>query len=506
MQIRLAAILLILAGAGVRAAESDWAEGTPGTAHGATRDYYNRAGLLEWKNRLGDWHDADGAAQGTRAYATADILDNDTPRRVTWDVTALVREWLEGEHPNQGLLLHAVAGTGSCHFRSREHDESEEQPHLVLDVGLQGLEGDLTGLKMRLFPVADTHLDPSTYRSLGDADVLRVTKDANNTLLRFDLSDLVEKVTVRRALLSLFTQAQYGGGQLTVGVFRCSQSHAAPDVAPKPGLASRYPGDRGIKKDPNVIFQDSFESGDWAESWSFAQGTMDLVASDPAREFEMFRGKALRVRIAAGSNAALNLGYKFRKETGTEPESIYLRYYLRLGDDWNQTIEGGKMPGISGTYGTAGWGGRRSDGTNGWSARGAFHRSIPMDNPLAGTHPIGTYCYHADQEGPYGNIWLWKRGYRGFLRKNRWYSVEQHLRLNTPGRKDGVIRAWIDGRLAFEKTDIRFRLVDTLRIEQIWMNVYHGGKRPSPHEQHLFIDNVVVASEYIGPLEPTTDS
>jgi hypothetical protein len=202
-----------------------------------------------------------------------------------------------------------------------------------------------------------------------------------------------------------------------------------------------------------------------------------------------------------GTNHAMSLTYKFQKENGYEPEEIYFRYYLRFADDWDQTVQGGKMPGISGTYGVAGWGGRRSDGTNGWSARGAFHRSIPDGNPLAGTHPIGTYCYHADQEGPYGNVWLWQNGYRGYLMKNRWYGIEQYLRMNSPGERDGVLRAWVDGRLAFEKTDIRFRHTDRLKIEQIWMNVYHGGKKPSPYDQHLFVDNVVIARDYIGPMK-----
>ena len=53
--------------------------------------------------------------------------------------------------------------------------------------------------------------------------------------------------------------------------------------------------------------------------------------------------------------------------------------------------------------------------------------------------------------GDYGDIWVWQNGYRGFLEKNRWYSIEQYLKLNTPGENDGVLRAWVDGRLAFEK-------------------------------------------------------
>lgn len=233
-------------------------------------------------------------------------------------------------------------------------------------------------------------------------------------------------------------------------------------------------------------------------------GKLQIVRTDTDRLFEPLQGNALRANIAEGANHAMSLIYKFKKETGREPEEIYFRYYLRFGNDWNQSIQGGKLPGISGTYGVAGWGGRRSDGTNGWSARGAFHRSIPEGNPLSSTHPIGTYCYHADQKGPYGEVWLWQNDYRGYLVKNRWYSIEQHLKMNAPGKKDGIIRAWVDGHLAFEKTDIRFRNVKHLKIEQIWMNVYHGGKASSPYDQHLFIDNVVIANKYIGPMKIST--
>lgn len=78
--------------------------------------------------------------------------------------------------------------------------------------------------------------------------------------------------------------------------------------------------------------------------------------------------------------------------------------------------------------------------------------------------------------------------------------MEQYLKLNDPAKNDGVLRAWIDGRPAFEKTNIRFRVNDQLKIEQVWMNLYHGGSRPSPYDQHLYIDNVVIAKSYIGMM------
>ncbi len=474
------------------AAQNDWAEGTSDRADGASRDYYNRAALLKWSNYMGDWRDAQNTAQGDTAYAVAELVDDDRVRFIEWSVTQLIGEWVQGKHQNQGIFLRAIKGVGSYRFRSREYGDPSKRPALIIS---------RTNGTTAHAPVADTYLEPSTYRSLGGSDTLKVTMNSNNVLLRFDLSDIERGTEVVRAKLRLHTYAQYGDGKLIVGAFRCAQGHDTPASAPILGLAAKYPGDEGIENDPDVAFFSDFESANWADGWTSASGNLQLVAADRDRLFEPVKGKALRARIAKGSNHAMSLIYKFKKEIGREPEEIYFRYYLRLGDDWNQSIQGGKLPGISGTYGVAGWGGRRSDGTNGWSARGAFHRSVGQGNPLAGTHPIGTYCYHADQPGIYGEVWLWQKGYRGYLKKNAWYCIEQYVKMNTPGKKDGIIRAWVDGGLAFEKTNIRFRKVNHLKIEQIWMNVYHGGRLPSPYDQHLFVDNVVIAKRYVGPMK-----
>ena len=135
--------------------------------------------------------------------------------------------------------------------------------------------------------------------------------------------------------------------------------------------------------------------------------TLDTVAEDPALKFEPHRGKALRVRVPQGGNLGCNLMYRFLKRTGAEPEEIWLRYYVRLADDWDPAGQGGKFPGISGTYNRAGWGGRRVNGSDGWSARGSFS---PQRN---GETPIGFYCYHVDMRGRYGSIWVWDPGSPG---------------------------------------------------------------------------------------------
>jgi hypothetical protein len=476
--------------------KSDWIEGERND-DGASRDSYNRAAQLSWENFMGDWRDAKDVAQGDAAFAVAHVDDTDSGRFIEWDVTGLVREWQTGKHANKGFFLRPVAGRGKIDFCSRDHTEGEHHPELLISHA---------AASRRLSAAADTHLVKSTYQSQGHAEFLRVSGD-DHVLLRFDRELIAEMPRLSKATLRLYTTRQYGAAD--IGVFRCAQGHDAPPVDPLPGLSARYPNDQGIAADPSVVFATDFESKTWAKEWTHTgeMPVIDTVSADRARGFEPLLGKALRVRIAKGANGALNTLYKFKPETGKEPDEIYFRYYLRLGADWNQSIEGGKMPGISGTYGTAGWGGRKSNGRNGWSARGLFARTVPEgDNPLAGHTPIGTYCYHAEMKGRYGDNFIWQNGYRGYLENDRWYCIEHYVKLNTPGKKNGILRGWIDGRPAFEKTDLRYRLVETLHIEQVWMNIYHGGKKPSPYDQHAFIDQVVVAREYIGPMPGSSQS
>jgi hypothetical protein len=474
-----------------QAARNDWAEGTPGLENGASRDFYNRAGLLPWRHFMGDWRDAGGVAQGDAAFAVTTVVDDDSGRFIEWDVTGMVQAWLDGSLRTSGFFLRPVAGGGSFDFRSREHATPQQRPQLVIVTqdGTSTLEAE-----------ADTYLDTSTYTSLGDEDRMRVSTSPNHALLRFDVSGLAAGTTVATATLRLYTYRQYGGGSIDIGVFLCDQGHDLPPSDPIPGLAAGYSRDQGIDSHPDVYYFDPFESADWVNGWTHVAGNLDIVSEDPSLLFVPCIGNALRVALLQGTHTAMNVGYHFLDETGAEPEEAYFRYYLRFADDWEQTVDGGKMPGFAGTYGVAGWGGRPSDGTNGWSARGTYYLSIPDDNPLAGTTPLGNYVYHADMGGTYGDVWLWQDDYRGLLADNRWHCIEQYVRMNTPTVNDGALRAWVDGRLAFEKTDLRFRDVDSLKVEEVWMNVYHGGSATSPYDQHLYIDNLVIASSYIGPM------
>ena len=48
----------------------------------------------------------------------------------------------------------------------------------------------------------------------------------------------------------------------------------------------------------------------------------------------------------------------------------------------------------------------------------------------------------------------------------RWYSYEVMVKANTPGKRDGRIAAWLDGKLVADFPNLRLRETDALRIDQ----------------------------------------
>ncbi len=465
-----------------------WAEGTQDDDGGATRDFYNRGAGLPWRNELGDWADASGVAQGLDPFAVAAVPDDNTPAWVAWDVTSLVQGWADGTWPAKGFLLRSEPGPFV--FASKEHGVAGERPELVL-ITAAGTD--------TLVPEADTYVAASTYQGYGDAETLRVDDD-QNTLIRFDLDPYAGQL-ITSATLRLYKLEDYGGTTRDVAVYRSDHGLDRPLTAPVPGLAESYVGDAGIDGDPAVLLFSDFEDAAWADLWSSVspEDHFDLVDATEGNGFVPLDGQALRLRVAGGDNYGGSMRFRYADETGSEPEEAWFRYHLRIGDDWAPS-DGGKLPGFAGTYGVAGWGGRPVNGTDGWSARGTYTLPVATGNPLAGHTTVGNYVYHADMAGSYGDVDLWLDGCAGVLEKGRWYSIETHLRMNTPGLNDGVLEGWIDGRLAYRRVDWRWRDVATLNIEEVWMNVYHGGTATAPADMHLYIDNVVVATEPIGPM------
>jgi hypothetical protein len=195
-----------------------------------------------------------------------------------------------------------------------------------------------------------------------------------------------------------------------------------------------------------------------------------------------YSGQSLSVEIPEGRHYGTSLHYLFSEETSSEPEELWASYYVYFPESFDPKGQVGKLPGPAGTYENAGWGGRPSDGTNGWSARMGFRS--------AGSDEIGLdyYVYHADMNGMFGDLFSWDCS----LPKGRWHRIDEYIRLNDPEAANGILLGWVNGDKAYDRRDVRFRETSELRIEEYWFTVYWGGTYSSPMNNRILFDNLTV--------------
>ncbi len=457
---------------------------------GATKQYYSSQYRLEWRQPLGDWLDADGALNGDNPYLSAKLSSAVSGNYLEMDVTKMLQASRSSNGDDFLEVDFFFRSPSDFKFSSREN--TQFAPSLEFYVGDQ---------LRQYFSKRDTQLDSSTNKNLGAGGSVKVGRRSNG-LLGFSVpKSLIAAPNLKKIVLRLHIAKVYGGGT-TLHVFRVASGHAAAQAvvsssALGTGIAAKYSSDRGLEADENVLFFDDFDSRHSAAVWGERGRRVKLAGGASERGGAL--QKALEVTVRKGKNKGLNRRYKFKVHGIDEPEEAFFRYYLRLSRHWNSDISGGKFPGFAGTYGKAGWGGRKATAEGGWSARGFFFSSANDQNDELRT-PLGNYVYHLDQTNRYGSDWVWSENGAALLENDRWYSVEQQVKLNTPGRSDGILRGWLDGRLVFEKTNLRFRGSTALKIEEVWFNVYHGGGDPAPRDLVLYMDNVVIARDYIGPM------
>jgi hypothetical protein len=110
-------------------------------------------------------------------------------------------------------------------------------------------------------------------------------------------------------------------------------SSRAGDLSAGPGLAAKYPGDRGIEKDPNVLFAEDFETGsleDVVRHWSEASNKDGKVLAFSADAPPGSGGKrCLQMTATLGENTGGHL-YK-RLPRGVD--TVFARFYVKFAPD-----------------------------------------------------------------------------------------------------------------------------------------------------------------------------
>ncbi|GAA6184208.1 hypothetical protein NBRC116595_14560 [Aliiglaciecola sp. NS0011-25] len=365
------------------------------------------------------------------------------------------------------------------------------------------VEGDK---KRLLLAEIDTFVAKKNRKPDGSKSIIKAG-GGHSVLLKFQFSEDIDWQSLKNLkLLLTTTKRQYGKSTLQTDQIDYVPPSRLPEVN---GIAQKYILDKGIKQDSAVYYADDFDEQSWLNEiknkigmsepkWQNT-GELQFIKHKNVRHFTGQPGNSVNIQFRTSRNLAGNLDYYFAKEIGREPEEAYFRYYSMLAPG-AKVSGGGKLPGFSGTYNKAGWGGRPNNGKNGWSVRGSFFQTVPSSNlEWGGRMPIGSYLYEVDTKNKYGKTISWGDEL-STMKPGRWYSIEQYIKLNTPGDNDGIFRVWIDGILIYERENMHFRDTDKLKIEKVWLNYYFGGVAKPKNNFNMYLDNIVIASSYIGPV------
>jgi hypothetical protein len=308
-----------------------------------------------------------------------------------------------------------------------------------------------------------------------------------------------------------------------------------------PGIATGHPGDAGIEADPRVVFVENFEEDSRETLWKRWETVSDRGGQSFSSEVPAgSAGKqSLVMERTKGSGAQLYRRLR-NKEGGWGYERLFARYYVKFDPECEWIHHFG--PCLGGNYPATQWpmvkAGQRTDGAKSfWSGIEPFGKSWRWDY----------YTYWCEMRGspPRGQTWgnSFIRDPNSKVEKGKWICVEQMIQMNDPGDSNGEQALWIDGRpishlgkgfpkglwtydkftpgkggqgirwddakggperfavpeggVPFE--GFRWRTTKDLNVNYVWLYIYT--EQPAGHRIKVWFDDVVVATEYIGPIQ-----
>ena len=300
----------------------------------------------------------------------------------------------------------------------------------------------------------------------------------------------------------------------------CGFHNPLDKIPPKlDGISSKYSLDKGIGEDKSVIFFDNFES--WItpiqpqnNAWHVRRNDGGETTIIPAFAVE---GSGSHVAQIAcwwtGGEQVAGLTYKLGNYEDTDEglgdgfEEIYIRYYIKFDKNYRLTRNHGvNIGGRDLSHPNPAWVGFA--GVRDVSKRGYFFTGLQPNGPR-GSQLIEfeLYSYNIDKDQPWGE--LLQQDYYNSIDVGRWYCVERYLKLNTINQEtgdanyDATEKLWIDGKLVLHVDNLRYRRTANLRITFLALETYYSNL-PGYYEQEdpikIYVDNVVIASEYIGPI------
>ena len=301
------------------------------------------------------------------------------------------------------------------------------------------------------------------------------------------------------------------------------------------GIAAKHPGDAGIGNHAAVIFVENFNDNLATIKGRWEQVNGDNLSLSPETPQASQGDTALLVTHTGGKDTGAHL-YR-RLDPGYA--KLHYRFYVRFAEDCAPIHHffhvGGYNPATP------------------WAQGGAGERPRGDKRLTTGVEPFGElwrwdyYSYWMEMRGspPRGQCWGNSFIHDPSLRvtKGEWQCLELMMKLNDVGKSNGEMALWIDGKLVshlrqgaprgkwvFDKflpgeggqgarwddqrgarvalefpaegqpfEGFRWRSDEDLQLNFLWLLCFIT-QAPEGHVSRIWFDDVVVATEYIGPL------
>ncbi len=310
-----------------------------------------------------------------------------------------------------------------------------------------------------------------------------------------------------------------------------TSAHGLERLPEGPGLASDFPGDRGLSVHPSVLLVEDFEIDDledlkprWNEIENREGEVLELVADHPAASAGQ---TCLQVTATLGKNTG---GHLFKRLDPIQTR-VFARFYVKFAEDAPYLHHfsglGGYNPPTNWPQGSAG---KHAAGDTRFSAR---IEPNGRNGSLAAPGGWMFYTYwHDMKQSADAASGATDSGLKAVRPPpGRWQCVEIMVKCNEVGKSDGELALWLDGKLAthigpgtqtgqwtglgFDVLEdgpetfegFRWRTVPELAVSYFMLshyvteNAYRQNRVADPPKlNRVWFDDIVVATEYIGPI------
>lgn len=249
-----------------------------------------------------------------------------------------------------------------------------------------------------------------------------------------------------------------------------------------------------------VVFQDDFENKgrlkEYFEILGEKEGLVRLVEDPHSGKF----AARLTAPSRNGNSSGAALNYYFG------PDGIdraYLRYYQKFATDYDQGNLNHTGAGLTAAKGSNKWEGM---GTAGIKPKGDDYFNTALETwrdyqRVASPGYLFFYTYWKDmtidKDGHYwGNMLGPSQARRVVPKRGQWNCYEIMVKANTPGKNDGELAGWINGKLYIHYKGFEWRTRAEVRLKRFNLSAY---VHKAEQDNTVYYDDVVLSTGYVGP-------